>query len=116
MPMKPPTFNPFPKTTAPSRASAHRRGYGRRWEKLARCYLAQHPLCVDPFGDHAGRVVPAECVDHIVPRSRGGTDDLPNLQSLCARCHSKKTCKYDGGLGRPVRDGCGQPITADRGG
>jgi hypothetical protein len=76
MPTKPRTFNPFPKPAAPPRLSAHRRGYGRRWEKLARCYLAANPLCIDPFGDHAGRVVPAECVDHVVPRSRGGTDDV----------------------------------------
>ncbi len=107
MPMKPRTFRPFPGPAAPPRLSAHRRGYGRRWEKLARCFLAANPLCVDPFGDHAGRVVPAECVDHIVPRARGGTDDLSNLQALCARCHSKKTCKYDGGLGLPRRQGCG---------
>ena len=29
-------------------------------------------------------------VDHIVPRSRGGTDDLDNLQFLCVQCNSKK--------------------------
>jgi diadenosine tetraphosphate (Ap4A) HIT family hydrolase len=29
-------------------------------------------------------------VDHIVPRSRGGTDDPVNLQALCYRCNSMK--------------------------
>jgi ATP adenylyltransferase len=29
-------------------------------------------------------------VDHIVPRNRGGTDDLDNLQALCYRCNSMK--------------------------
>jgi ATP adenylyltransferase len=29
-------------------------------------------------------------VDHIVPRSRGGTDDPNNLQALCYRCNSMK--------------------------
>jgi 5-methylcytosine-specific restriction endonuclease McrA len=29
-------------------------------------------------------------VDHIVPRSRGGTDDPDNLQALCYRCNSMK--------------------------
>ena len=29
-------------------------------------------------------------VDHIVPRSRGGTDDLANLQLLCGACNSLK--------------------------
>lgn len=29
-------------------------------------------------------------VDHIVPRSRGGTDDLDNLQTLCRTCNRRK--------------------------
>lgn len=29
-------------------------------------------------------------LDHIVPRSKGGTDDADNLQTLCQRCNSKK--------------------------
>ena len=29
-------------------------------------------------------------IDHILPRSRGGTDDPSNLQLLCARCNSSK--------------------------
>jgi hypothetical protein len=29
-------------------------------------------------------------VHHIVPRSKGGTDDLKNLITLCQRCHGKK--------------------------
>lgn len=28
--------------------------------------------------------------DHIVSRSKGGRDRLPNLQSLCVECHRKK--------------------------
>lgn len=30
-------------------------------------------------------------VDHIVPVSQGGSDDLSNLQSLCHACHLSKT-------------------------
>jgi 5-methylcytosine-specific restriction protein A len=30
-------------------------------------------------------------VDHIVPLRHGGTDDLTNLQTLCLRCHGRKT-------------------------
>ena len=30
-------------------------------------------------------------VDHIVPASRGGSDLMINLQSLCDDCHAKKT-------------------------
>jgi hypothetical protein len=29
-------------------------------------------------------------VDHIVPRNRGGADDLPNLQALCYSCNAMK--------------------------
>ena len=30
-------------------------------------------------------------VDHIIPSSRGGTDEYNNLQALCIDCHIKKT-------------------------
>ena len=29
-------------------------------------------------------------VDHIVPRSKGGTRDMSNVQLLCARCNNQK--------------------------
>jgi len=32
-------------------------------------------------------------IDHIWPVSRGGTDDLENLQWLCKSCNSKKSAK-----------------------
>lgn len=32
---------------------------------------------------------PFHC-DHIIPLSRGGTDDLDNLQTLCEECHAQK--------------------------
>ena len=77
----------------PRRLSACARGYGRTWEKLAALVLAAEPLC-----RLCGN--PAECVDHIVARNRGGTDELSNLQPLCNQCHSAKTVSEDGGLGR----------------
>ena len=29
-------------------------------------------------------------IDHVVPRSKGGTDHIDNLQLLCGACNSKK--------------------------
>ncbi len=30
-------------------------------------------------------------IDHIVPRSRGGSDERTNLQALCVQCHAAKS-------------------------
>lgn len=35
-------------------------------------------------------------VDHIVPRSRGGSNDLQNLQPLCYKCNQKKGSSLPG--------------------
>ena len=34
-------------------------------------------------------------VDHIVPRSKGGADDLSNLQALCMTCNTNKRAEDD---------------------
>lgn len=73
------------------RLSSTARGYDRRWRKARARYLQEHPLCEEC--DHAGRVVPATVVDHIVPH-RGDQKlfwDENNWQGLCKRCHDKKT-------------------------
>jgi 5-methylcytosine-specific restriction endonuclease McrA len=72
-----------------------------------------------PRCETAGCGHPAEHVDHIVARSRGGADfDPRNLMALCASCHSRKTSTRDGGSGnrmstKPVRalgcDASGRP-------
>jgi 5-methylcytosine-specific restriction protein A len=44
-----------------------------------------------------GRVTVATEVDHVLPRSEGGTDDQANLQPICHPCHVAKTVARTGG-------------------
>ncbi|MDD2772750.1 MAG: HNH endonuclease signature motif containing protein [Elusimicrobiales bacterium] len=76
------------------RGSAASRGYDSNWRRLRQCVLAQDPICKWP-----GCTQAATDVDHIVPKSRGGTDDIENLQGLCHEHHSVKTAREDGGFG-----------------
>lgn len=42
------------------------------------------------------------CIDHIMPRRRGGTNDRANLQVLCAPCNTSKGSKLpEQWAGRP---------------
>ncbi|USD68125.1 HNH endonuclease [Vibrio sp. SCSIO 43136] len=70
--------------------SRHERGYGSGWDRLKRIILKRDKhlcqLCLQK-----GRAVIATDVDHILPKSQGGTDDETNLQALCKRCHRSKT-------------------------
>jgi len=75
------------------RESPTRRGYGRRWEKLRRMVLARQPFChIAVLCD--GTALSTEA-DHIVPKSKGCTDSLDNLQGACHACHSHKTATED---------------------
>lgn len=91
MPSRPPSHRPV---ASLARVSAARRGYDWRWRKLARVILLRDPIC------RKCREESSTDVDHIIPRSAGGTDDPENLQGICHRCHSRKTATTDGGFGR----------------
>jgi 5-methylcytosine-specific restriction endonuclease McrA len=41
------------------------------------------------YGEHDGRLV-LMTKDHIIPRSRGGADEINNLQSMCCLCNNLK--------------------------
>ncbi|QRO33990.1 HNH endonuclease [Chromobacterium violaceum] len=51
-------------------------------------YICAHPDC---------RSIEDLTIDHIKPLSRGGTDDLVNLQFLCRPCNSAKGARLGGG-------------------
>lgn len=73
--------------------------YNNRWRKASKAYLKDNPLCV--YCKKEDRLTPATEVDHIIPH--GGDMKLfwnkSNWQSLCKKCHSKKTALEDGGFG-----------------
>lgn len=74
----------------PERGTAEQRGYDWRWRKLAMAVLKRdRHLC--QCEDCNGRRLPATEVDHKTPKSRGGTDDLDNLQAINTDCHRRKS-------------------------
>ncbi len=76
------------------------RGYGASWGRARRAALARDKhLCQPCFA--TGRVTVATQVDHILPKAKGGTDELSNLQSICVPCHKSKTIKDAGGVAKP---------------
>ena len=87
-------FRPSGATTA--------RGYGARWRRLRNLVLIRdHHMCVLCGLD--GRIERATDVDHITPKSSGGTDAMDNLQSLCTRHHREKTGREAGGGAVPKK-------------
>jgi len=67
-----------------------KRGYGASWRKIRKIALDRDQFCC-VLCRAAGKIAPAHAVDHIVPKTSGGTDALSNLQSLCRSCHKAKT-------------------------
>jgi 5-methylcytosine-specific restriction protein A len=51
--------------------------------------------------EQRGYVTAACAVDHIVPKSEGGTDDESNLQAICRDCHAAKTANESAKSRRP---------------
>lgn len=68
------------------------RGYGASWDKLREQILKRDRyLCQECLRND--RYVPANQVDHILPKAQGGTDAPSNLQTLCGACHRQKTAR-----------------------
>jgi 5-methylcytosine-specific restriction protein A len=74
------------------KGTKHERGYGRKWIELRRYILIRDDhLCQECL--RGGKHKQADQVDHIINKADGGTDSEDNLQSLCARCHARKTAR-----------------------
>jgi 5-methylcytosine-specific restriction protein A len=106
VPNRPPSHRPPRLPTPENRPNAHQRGYDHRWKKIAADHLGRHPLCVECLSQVPRRYTAATEVDHIIPHrgDEGLRYDRLNLQSLCKRCHARKTVLYDGGFGRERRE------------
>lgn len=63
----------------------------KRWESVRSAKLNRTPLCEDCW--ERGRVTPATEVHHVVERKVDPSRayDLGNLQSLCKRCHARRS-------------------------
>jgi len=86
------------KSTGWSKVSRHKRGYGSDWDKIRMSVLKRdNGLCqCDRCGGGRIRLTAANEVDHIVPKVKGGTDDLSNLQAINSECHRIKTTEENG--------------------
>jgi 5-methylcytosine-specific restriction endonuclease McrA len=83
------------------RGTAQERGYDSAWNAYSHRFRAAHPLCgerADGSMDRhhsrcvqEGKETPAQCVDHTIPMSQGGSKwDRNNHMSACFACNSWK--------------------------
>lgn len=62
------------------------------WKSLRKMQLDKFPLCAEC--EKKGVLTPGQVVDHIIPMNKGGEAlSMNNLQTLCHRCHNKKSAK-----------------------
>ena len=74
-------------STRPSKSSGHTGSAA--WKRVRREVLVRDGHECQLRGPRC--TFDADHVDHIVPVSRGGTDDPENLQAVCLTCHAGKT-------------------------
>ncbi|MCX4400643.1 HNH endonuclease [Streptomyces sp. NBC_01764] len=67
-----------------TRPSPWARGYNTQYAKARAAILAAQPVC------SICNARPATTADHIIPLSKGGTNDIENLRPACGRCNSSR--------------------------
>lgn len=82
-----PAYRPSPSRRARKRANQDSKST-RQIKALVELYGDLCFFCRRPFVEQALRTR-----DHLVPRSRGGTDDLENLRLACRECNTRKDSK-----------------------
>jgi 5-methylcytosine-specific restriction endonuclease McrA len=87
MPTRPTTSRPArpPAGRAGERLTARQRGYTQAWDREARAFLSQHPLCYDC--GLVGRVEAAQHVDHYNPTE-------PHTPAFYDPAHLRPACAY----------------------
>ena len=89
MPRRPERKTPKEPATHEVKTSA--RGYGWAWQKLRLFILTRDPLCRWCHKYRPGMLANvSNSVDHIIPKTKGGTDDYGNLAGCCHYCNSAK--------------------------
>lgn len=57
----------------------------QNWRAIRQRVLLRDPIC------KACHKQTSSHADHIVPRSRGGSDEMSNLRGLCQVCHNRRS-------------------------
>ena len=71
-------------------------GNTRAWRKIRERILIRDSYCCQYCGEEN-----ATTVDHVIPISRGGTDEPDNLVACCSRCNYQKKDKVGQFFGQP---------------
>lgn len=85
-----------------------RRPSRKRWEELRQqVWERDVGRCQGPYCTEAPTTpLDSAHVDHIIPRSKGGSNKLTNLRLLCRRCHVLRAdTAHRGMIAAALRDG-----------
>lgn len=83
-----PERKPFERYSGKNAAFYH----STQWKAVRQIKLREQPLCEECQKN--GILTPAVLVDHIRPINEGGEKlSMRNLQSLCEKCHNKKSAR-----------------------
>jgi len=102
VPVRPPIHRPagykekekWQRSTKQQGKTTTERGYGAAWRKIRAPIIKRDDgLCQRCL--RYGRVTAFFAVDHVIPKSKGGSDYEDNLECICKQCHKIKTDTED---------------------